>query len=168
MQLCGSLSILWHCLSLQLEWKLTFSSPVATAEFSKFADLLGNSYSLRQTFQVVLVVKNPPASAGDTRDMGSIPESGRSPGIGNGNPLQYSCLENSMDRGTWQASVHGVMSQTQLSIICIIYKSSREWWLNVSSDRLVAELACKYWKSYLWKWTWTWTRRCQGQFSDIG
>ena len=44
------------------------------------------------------VIKNPPASAGDARDAGSNPESGRSPGIGNGNPLQYSCLENSMDK----------------------------------------------------------------------
>ena len=49
--------------------------------------------------QVVLVVKNPTANAGDTRDMGSIPGPGRSPGEGNGNPLQYSCLENSMGRG---------------------------------------------------------------------
>ena len=49
--------------------------------------------------QVVLVVKNPPANAGDTRDMGLIPGSGRSPRVGNGNPLQYSCLENPMDRG---------------------------------------------------------------------
>ena len=49
--------------------------------------------------QVALVVKNPTANAGDTRDMGSIPGSGRSPGEGNGNPLQYSCLENSMGRG---------------------------------------------------------------------
>ena len=48
---------------------------------------------------VVLVVKNPPANAGDTRDMGSIPVSGRSPGGGHGNPLQYSCLENFMDSG---------------------------------------------------------------------
>ena len=54
------------------------------------------------------VVKNPPAKAGDTGDSSSIPGSGRSPGGGNGNPLQYSCLENSMDRGTWQATVHGV------------------------------------------------------------
>ena len=54
------------------------------------------------------VVKNPPANAGDT---GSILESGRSPGEGNGNPLQYSCLENSMDRGTWWATVHGVMKE---------------------------------------------------------
>ena len=52
--------------------------------------------------------EEPPASAGDTRDMGSIPGSGRSPGGGNGNPLQYSCLENPMDRGAWRATVHGV------------------------------------------------------------
>ena len=59
------------------------------------------------------VVKNPPANAGDA---GSIPGSGRSPGGGNGNPLQYSCLENSMDTGTWWATVHGVAkSQTRLS-----------------------------------------------------
>ena len=51
------------------------------------------------------VVKNPPVSAGD---VSSIPESGRSPGEGNGNPLQYSCLDNPMDRGTWHATVHGV------------------------------------------------------------
>ena len=56
----------------------------------------------------VLVVKNPPASAGYTGDAGSIPGSGRSPGEGNGNPLQYSCLGNSMDRGAWWATVHGV------------------------------------------------------------
>jgi len=53
------------------------------------------------------VVKNPPTNAGDIRDMGSIPGLGRSPGEGNGNPLQYSCLENPMDRGAWQAIVHG-------------------------------------------------------------
>ena len=61
-------------------------------------------------------VENLPANAGDTVDMGSIPESGRSPGEGNGNPLQYSYLENPTDRGVWQATVHGVAkSQTQLS-----------------------------------------------------
>ena len=58
--------------------------------------------------KVVLVVKNPPANAGDTRNTGSIPGSGRSPGEGNGNPLQYSCLENSMDRGAKWATVHWV------------------------------------------------------------
>ena len=55
-------------------------------------------------------VKNPPGYA---RDVGSIPGLGRSPGVGNDNPLQYSCLENSMDRGVWQGTVHGVTkSQT--------------------------------------------------------
>ena len=54
------------------------------------------------------VVKNLPASAGDSRDVGLIPGSGRSLGGGNGNPLQYSCLKNSMDREAWCATVHGV------------------------------------------------------------
>ena len=63
--------------------------------------------------QVVLVVKNLPANAGHVRDMGSIPGLGRSPGGRHGNPLQYSCLENPMDRGAWWATVHGVTkSQT--------------------------------------------------------
>ena len=54
------------------------------------------------------MVKNPPASAGDVWDTGSIPESGRSPRGGHGNALQYSCLENPMDRGAWWAAVHSV------------------------------------------------------------
>ena len=54
------------------------------------------------------MVRNLSASAGEARDMGLVPGSGRSPGAGNGKPLQYSCLENSMDRGAWQATVHGV------------------------------------------------------------
>ena len=59
------------------------------------------------------MVKNLPANAGDIRDTGLIPESGRSPGVGHGNPLQYSCLENPMDRGAWWATVHRVAkSQT--------------------------------------------------------
>ena len=62
------------------------------------------------------VVKNPPANAGDARDMGSIPGLGRSPGVGNDNPLQYSCLENSMDRGAWWDTIPAVTkSQTWLS-----------------------------------------------------
>ena len=54
------------------------------------------------------MVKDLPATAGDIRDVGSIPGSGRSPGGGIGNPLQYSCLDNLMDREDWQATVHGV------------------------------------------------------------
>jgi len=64
----------------------------------------------------VLGVKNPPANAGDLRGSGLIPGLGRYPEDGNGNPLQYSCLENLMNRGAWWATVHGVTkSQTQLS-----------------------------------------------------
>ena len=54
------------------------------------------------------VLKDLPANAGDTKDVGSFPVSGRSPGGGYGNPLQYSCLGNPMDRGTWWATVHGI------------------------------------------------------------
>ena len=64
--------------------------------------------SQERASQVVLVVKNPPFNAGDVRDAGLIPGSGRSPGGGNGNLLQYSCLESPMDRGAWRAAVHGV------------------------------------------------------------
>ena len=64
---------------------------------------------------MVLVIKKVLASTGDVRDVGLTPGSGRSPGEGNGNPLQYSCLENPIDRGAWQATVHGVAkSQTRL------------------------------------------------------
>ena len=58
---------------------------------------------------MALVVKNPPGNAGDVRDAGSIPGLERSPGGGPGNTLQYSCLENPMDRGAWRATVHGVV-----------------------------------------------------------
>ena len=70
-------------------------------------------YWRHRASQVVLVVKNAPASAEDMRDVGSIPRLGRSPGEGNGNPLRCSCQENPMDRGAWQDTVHRVAkSQT--------------------------------------------------------
>ena len=59
------------------------------------------------------VLQNLPANAGDTGDMGSIPERGRGPGRGHGNPFQYSCLENPRDRGTWWAIVCGVAKRLQ-------------------------------------------------------
>ena len=62
--------------------------------------------------QIVLVVKNPPGNVGDTRDVGSIPGSGKSPGKGHGNPFQYSCLKNPMDRGTWWATVYGTAKES--------------------------------------------------------
>ena len=68
----------------------------------------------------MLVVKNPPANAGDIIDVDSIPGSGRSPGGGHGNLLQYSRLENPMDRGTWKATVHRVTkSRTQLKRLSV-------------------------------------------------
>ena len=74
------------------------------------------------------MVKNSPA---DTRDARSIPKSRRSPGGGNGNPLQYSCLENPMDRGAWWAIVHGAAeSQTQLSNSTWKYKGI-SWFVTI-------------------------------------
>ena len=68
-----------------------------------------------RTSQVALVVKNLSANAGDIRDMGSIPVSGRSPGGGNGNPFQYSCLGNPMDRGAWWVTVHGSHKESDMT-----------------------------------------------------
>ena len=75
--------------------------------------------------QVAQLVKNPPANAGDPGDMGSIPGLGRSPGGGRGNPFQYSCLGNFMNRGAWRATVHGVTeSQTQLRDLACTHTKS--------------------------------------------
>ena len=61
---------------------------------------------------VALVVKNPPANAGDMRDVGLIPGSERSSGVGNDNSFQYFCLRNSMNRGAWRATVHRVAKES--------------------------------------------------------
>ena len=74
----------------------------------KHRERLGLPNLINGASQVVQVVKNVLANAGDVRDMGSIPGSGRTPEEGNGYPLKHSCLENPMDRGTWRATVHGV------------------------------------------------------------
>ena len=68
-------------------------------------------YTSSQGFPGGIVVKNPPANVGDERGSGLIPGSGGFPGVGKGNPLQYSDLENPTDRGTWQATVHGVAKE---------------------------------------------------------
>ena len=70
------------------------------------------------------MVKNLPANAGDSRDEGSIPGSGRSPEGGNGNLFQYSCLENCIDRGAWWATVHVAKGQTPLSTAQILLAST--------------------------------------------
>ena len=87
------------------------SSNGGTAEEKILApcrEVLSHNYPCCGASWLVPVVKNPPANAGDIRDMGSIPGSGRSPEGGHGHPLQYSCLENPMDGGAWQAIVHEV------------------------------------------------------------
>ena len=83
--------------------------------------------SERRASQVALVVKNPPASSEDIRYEVSVPESKRFPGGGNDNPLQYSCLENPMDRGAWWDMVHGLAesdSTERLNNNCIEYSST--------------------------------------------
>ena len=85
------------------------------------------------------VVKNLPADAGDAGDVGSIPQSGRSPGEGNGNPLQYSCLGNPMDRGTWWVTVYGVARE-----------SDTTWQLNSKQILSIKwTLSLKYWSTYI-------------------
>ena len=78
------------------------------------------------------MVKNPPANAGDIRDTGCIPGSGRSPGGGHGNPLQYSCLKIPMDRGAWGAAVHRVtQSRTRLKGLSTQCPPSSSMWLQM-------------------------------------
>ena len=106
--------------------------------------VLANSYL--GYLQVALVVKNLPANVGDKRDMGSIPGLGRSSGEGNGNPLQYSCLENPMDTGAWRAAVWGAAkSQTWLKWLSTNTSTStpffcyyKQYW----SDHFI--LPCQY------------------------
>ena len=79
--------------------------------------------SLQGGFPGGTLVKNPLASAGDTEDTGSIPGLGRPPGVGNGSPLQYSCLENPIDNGARPATVHGVAkSGHDLVSTCVLCK----------------------------------------------
>ena len=75
-------------------------------------NFFGRTHSREEGFPGSSVVKNPPINTGDVEDMGSILGSRRCPGVGNGNPLQYSCLENSMDGGACLSTVHGVNNMT--------------------------------------------------------
>ena len=86
---------------------------VGSAEVHCILNAFGKGFAYHRASQVVLVVKKPPDNTGDTRDV--VLESGRSPGGGRGNPLQYSCLETPIDRGAWWATVYEVTkSQTGL------------------------------------------------------
>ena len=99
------------------------------------------------------VVKDPPASTGDIRTLCSIPRSGRSPGGGHGNPLQYFCLENPMDRGAWWATVHGVAkSQSDCSNLARIDRDIYlSLWNHSSTRNLCAWLPWRFngWDSVL-------------------
>ena len=99
-----NMSVYNHALFLLLE-----SNPV-----------FGTLHSTIRVFPGGAVVKNPPANTGDARDAGSIPGSGRSLGVVNRNPLQYSCLGNFMERGAWTATVHGVTKSRAHSYTCRI------------------------------------------------
>ena len=91
------------CLSLRVKFKRTFQITVFPYKSKKCLFFFGCISFLSGS-----MVKNPPGNAGDLGDEGSNPGLERSPGEGNGNPLQYSCLENPMDRGAWQTTVQGV------------------------------------------------------------
>ena len=94
-----------------------------------------------RTSQVALVVKNLPVNAVDTGDAGSIPRSGRSPGGGQGNPLQYSSLKNSIVRGGWRATVHGVtksqtrLKQPSMQACTLVFRAWSRWVIDVISHR---------------------------------
>ena len=96
------------------KYKISQGTP-STARKQDLFRYLRMTFSIRAS-QVVLVVKNLPANAGDARNTCLTPWSGRSPGEGNGNPLQYSGLGNPMDRGAWWATVHGVAKRHDLAI----------------------------------------------------
>ena len=97
---------------------------------------------------IALFVRNPPADAGDVRDTGSIPGLGRFPGGGNGNPLQYPCLENPMDRGAWRATVHGIAKRLSMVVYGVNNLSNHEW---EGDDR-----GWDGWMASPTRWTWVW------------
>ena len=124
-------------------------APNAVA-FGQDGAFLNNSLDIigSETSQVVLVVKNSPADAGDTRDAGSIPRSGRSPGEGRGNPLQYSCLENPMDRGAW-AIVHRV-TKSQILLKWLSKHISFSDVIGFSTQLLCAFGCCCFTHLFFW------------------
>ena len=89
------------------------------------------------------MVKRPPASAGDVRGQGFIPQLGRSPGGGHGTPPQYSCLENPTDRGAWRATVHRLtMSWTRLKQLACMHAKERDWSLGEQKVKMKVAQSC--------------------------
>ena len=104
-------SLIYDCENLKIDHRGNKKESAFKSARNRFS----KPYHTRWTSQLVLMAKNLPANAGDVRDEGSIPGSRRSTGGGHGNPLQYSCLEDPMDRGAWWVAVHGITkSRTRL------------------------------------------------------
>ena len=97
-------SLIYDCENLKIDHRGNKKESAFKSARNRFS----KPYHTRWTSQLVLMAKNLPANAGDVRDEGSIPGSRRSTGGGHGNPLQYSCLEDPMDRGAWWVTVHRV------------------------------------------------------------
>ena len=95
---------------------------------------------------MVPVVKNPPINAGDIRDAGSIPGLGRSPGGKHGNPLQYSCMENALDRGAWWATVHRVAKSRTL----LKWLSMHTHEVGHDFSHIISQLMCVYVHTYMY------------------
>ena len=116
------------------------------------------------TFQVIQLVKNPPANAGDARITVSIPGLGRSPGVGNGNPFQYSCLENSRGRGAWWATVHGTMGCKELDTS----EHTTHTWKRITGGASTFPGIVKVtpWADYRWRsqTSQLWGQRAEGHF----
>jgi len=103
-------------------WAAVYGVSQSRTQLKRLSSRSSSSSIQYLNFQGGTVVKNLPANAGGARDASSIPRSGRCPRSGNGNPLQYSWMENSVDRGAWQVTIHGVAkSQTKLSTHTYIY-----------------------------------------------
>ena len=106
---------------------------------------------MQESSQVTLVVKNPPANAGDIKDAGSIPGLGRSPGGGHSNPFQYSCLENPINRGAWWPTVHRVAkSQTRLTQLGMMKERQFDSSLSLSL-KLEINLSCERYTPCIWR-----------------
>ena len=143
--------LLFHAsITQSKEWSFSSSSAIPLRFTTKWGSLLTQ------------LVKNLPAKTGDTTDKRSIPGSGRSPGERNGNPLQYSCLENSMDRGAWLAVVHGIAkSWTWLSThACThnqrqyqntFYHKTYKYFSNKYVILYMHNIKSQPWKVLLWK-----------------
>ena len=111
----------------------------------------GQTWDVKRTSQVVLVIKNPPANAGDIREVSLIPGWGRPPGEGHGSPLQHSCLENPMDRGAWWAMVPRVSkSLTQLT-----WLSTHEMRESSESSRVETRRSRAFCREDQWHSAWT-------------